>query len=351
MSAAYYYSSVAVQNVLGNLGGISNSATSIFALTTPSGYPNQFPWKLRIDPNTPYEEVVKIVSGAGTVAVPWTIVRGWDGTTAVGHNYQAGIQHGMTAEDLSLARQHEASGSATVPLPHGLPAAAWEQASFSAITETVLPGSSTSVFTFSAIPQTFKHLLVVAQGRLSSTAVQFAEVVCTVNANTTAAYAGMSDAISTASGSLVGPTASSYFAASSWTTFIMFAASQAGFSVNAGGGFAFFPNYAGSSYNKMFAGMSGYGNGTTVPSAGGMRWGWFSPASQGGITSLSLAASVGNFLAGSYLGLFGIALCLPTIIIPTSAAQLFLVIISWPLLPVCTVILRLMVTRLHFPTR
>lgn len=302
----YNYSNVAIANTIGNAGGISNSATSLQATSTPSGYPSA-PFKLRLDPGTGSEEVVKVTAGAGTSGSPWTIVRGWDGTTAVSHSQGAALQHGMSAEDLSLSRTHEAAGQAQ--LPHGLPTSAWSQAAIAAMpgSPVTVSGSSTSVVTFSSIPQNYTHLLVAIQGRLTSTAAQFGDVTCTVNGDTTSKYSGLSDELGTSTGSLVGPVSHSYSAKTNFQWFILLAASQAGTSVNAGGGWAFFPNYAGTSFNKMFVSQSGYGNGSSSAAEARERWGWYNPTSQVGITSLSLAAAIGNFVSGSSFSLYGIS--------------------------------------------
>jgi hypothetical protein len=304
MADAYFYSNVAVAQTIGNSGGISSGASSVYCTTTPSGYPGSYPFKLRLDPGLSTEEVVKVTAGSGTSGSPWSITRGWDGTTATSHANGAAVQHGMTAEDLKLSRDHENSGSGSGV--HGLPASAWESSSLAVIGENTLSNSSTSVVTFSSIPQSYAHLMVVVQGRLTSTSAQFAEATCTINGDSAAKYSGVTCDITNSSGTLGNPASNQYSSQTSFQWFILMAAAQAGSSVNAGGGWALFPNYAGTSYNKMFVALSGFGNGTNSATCARTRWGWYNPSSQVGITTLSLTAAVGNFQTASFFGLYGI---------------------------------------------
>ena len=304
MADAYFYSNVAVANTIGNSGGISSGAASFFCTTTPSGYPGSYPFKLTLDIGTGSEEIVKVNSGSGTSGSPWAVTRGWDGTTATSHANGGTVTHAFTAEDAKLSRDHENSGSGSGV--HGLPASAWEQSAIAVISEDTLSNSSTSVVTFSSIPQSYAHLLLVIQGRLTSTSVQQAEAQLTVNGDSAARYSGASCDIDTTSGSLTGPTAHYYSSITNWQWAILLAASQAGSSVNAGGGFAFFPNYAGTSYNKSFYALSGFGNGNSSALSARTRWGWYNPTSQVGITTLSVSAAVGNFQSASFFGLYGI---------------------------------------------
>jgi hypothetical protein len=306
VAVAYNYSNVAVANTIGNSGGISNSATSVFCSTTPSGYPGSYPFKLRLDAGLSTEEVVKVTAGAGTSGSPWTIVRGWDGTTAVSHSQTTGtVAHGMTQEDLALSRTHENSGSGSGV--HGLPTSAWAASAIALISESTLSNSSSSVVTFSSIPQTYTHLLFIGQGRGTTTAAQSVHVGCNVNGDSGAKYSSVGVDNTSLSGSFVVGSGATNDANTLWPWTLEFAASQAGSSVNAGGGFVLFPNYSGTSYNKMFVALTGMGNGTSSPIFGSTRWGFYNPSSQVGITTLSFAAGAGNFQSGSYFGLYGIS--------------------------------------------
>lgn len=98
---AYYYSSTAGQYTL--VGAVSNSAT-LLNLNSVAGLPSATPFKVVLEPGQPTEEIVKVTSVAGTSL---TVVRGWDGTTAVAHAAAVSVRHMITAEDFTLSRSHE----------------------------------------------------------------------------------------------------------------------------------------------------------------------------------------------------------------------------------------------------
>ena len=314
---AYYYSNRAVPNTLGNSGGISNSATSIIAQATPSGFPGQFPFKLRLDPGTPSEEVVKVVSGAGTSANPWIVGstagggasstgRGWDGTAAVSH--QEGtcvIQHAMSAEDLTLARSHEASDNTSTIRPHNLPLAAWQQSSFAVIQETALSNSSTNTFTFSNIPQIYAHLMVVVNGRLTDVNSFSAILQTTVNGDSSANYSHLR-VNDTNTGSGLGGFADGQQFSETSMSLLELPGSKVGVARNAGGGIAWFPNYSSTVFHKMAISISGWGNINSNPISGTLRWSFYGGASGiGGITSLTFGPSGGlNYQSGTFFGLY-----------------------------------------------
>lgn len=99
------YSSVAGQMLL--VSPITNASTSI-QVDSITGLPAT-PFKLILDYGGMSEEIVKVTGMAGSTL---TVVRGYDGSTAVSHAAQAPIRHGITAEDLTLSRAHEESTSA-----------------------------------------------------------------------------------------------------------------------------------------------------------------------------------------------------------------------------------------------
>jgi hypothetical protein len=303
---AFYYSNIAVVNSIGNPGGISNSAASVYCATAPSGYPGSFPFKLVLANGQATEEIVQVNSGAGTVGTPWAITRGQDGTIAQAQPAAASVTHMLTAGDATLSRTHEAAAAAQ--LPHGLPAAAWLSGVFQAITERTL-SSNASTETFSSIPGSYSHLLLIVNARATEASDQANDMSCVVNGDSGTNYSYLSIYASNISGAGTGALAQSQGNGSGVTSWpiLRINASLAGSAVNAGGGFAIIPNYAGSAFGKMFMSMSGAGNGNGAMVDGRVKWGWYTPGSQAAISSLTLTApGGGSFLTGSYFGLYGI---------------------------------------------
>lgn len=299
-----YYSNVAIADTLQVPGGgnLSNAATSVYAGSgAPAGYPGSTPWILRIEPGTSNEELVLVTGGAGTSGSPWTITRGADGTVARAHNAGVAIQHGMSAGDLSQAATHYNQGSGSGV--HGLPASAWQIGAFATIYETLATANQQTV-SWSAIPQTYAHLLVIGSGRLTETTVQSDDVQAQFNGDSGNNYSYLTDLTQNPGGTMSGPSAGTGYANSSAPIF-RFLASQGGSAVDAGGGFAIIPNYAGASFTKTFYGISGGGNGTSSFVDLRVRVGIWAPGSQAGITAITLTAPAGGFVANSYFGLYG----------------------------------------------
>jgi len=301
---SFFYSNNAVDNSIGNVGGISNSATSMFLTTSPTGYPASFPFRLVLGGS----EVVHVTAGAGTSGSPWTIVRAQDGTTASAWAQSSTVWHRITQGDVQLARLHEGSGLAD--LPHGLPAAAWATSALSSITSSTL-GAPAATFTASSIPGTFKNLLLVVNCRLSEATVQADDIAMTLNGDTGAHYSYLTLFATnitgtTTTGALGAVSDNTANAQANWPAFRA-NASSAGATANAGGGLLFIPNYAGATLNKMFWSISGAGNGSTAMVDGRWRLGWWNPTSQAAVTSLTLTApGGGNFNAGSFFQLYGL---------------------------------------------
>jgi hypothetical protein len=300
-----FYSNTAVACTLGVT--IGTGATSVYATTTPSGYPNQFPFTLRLkDNNTGAVELMTVTAGAGTSASPWTVTRAYGGTTAKSFTSgQATIDHPGTADDFTTSRTHEATTSSTSGV-HGLPSSAWAAATLAAIQETTLSNSTTSVVTWSSIPQTYNHLLIIAVARSTSTSVQVSNIACTVNGDSGTNYSYIAFQTDTISGSLSAPNAANNSSQTAWNNFIHIMGSQVGVTANRGGGFALLPFYSDTAGNKAFYGISGAGQGGGSLQSARVRAGWYSPGTQAGITSLSLACGSGNFQSGSFLGLYGV---------------------------------------------
>jgi hypothetical protein len=135
---AYYYSSVAGTYTL---TGAVNSTANTVVLNSVAGLPASTPYKVVLNPGESNEEIVKVTAVAG---MSLTVVRGWNGTTAVDHAGGATVRHMMTAEDLTLSRTHEDATAA-----HGATGAVVGTTSAQVLTNKDL-SSGTNVF-----PSTF----------------------------------------------------------------------------------------------------------------------------------------------------------------------------------------------------
>jgi hypothetical protein len=291
-----FYSNTAVADTLAVSGGgnLSTGATSIYAASgAPAGYPVSYPWILRLEPGTSNEELVQVNSGAGTSGSPWIITRAADGTTAKTHTAGTPIAHGMSAFDLTNAASHQASGSGSGV--HGLPAAAWLAGAFATIAETSPANGSTSVSggAWSGIPATWKHLLIVCQGRLAETSVQSDDCSVQFNGDSSSVYSYLTMYAANPGGVMTGPATGNGFSVGQAPLFRLLA-SQSGAAVNMGGGFAVIPNYASSAANKVFYSVSGGGNGTSSFADLRVRVGIWNPAAQAAITAISLTFPTGG---------------------------------------------------------
>lgn len=297
-----YYSNLAVADTVGT--ALSTSSTSLVAGSgAPQGYPVSFPFTLSLELGSANFELVSVTAGAGTSASPWTISRGYDGTLARSHAAGTQLAHSWSAGDFTEAAQHYALGSGSGV--HGLPASAWAGNAAAVINETTLANSTTSVVTWSGIPATYRHLLVVVQARLTEATALTDDIALTFNGDTAAHYSWLSQGAGNASGSLAAGVTSAY-AAGGIPAFRV-AASQGGAPANAGGGFAFIPSYASAAFNKSVHAVSGAGNGTSSLVDGAVRQGWWNPAAQAAVTAVALTApGSSNFLTGSTFTLYGV---------------------------------------------
>ncbi len=109
-----YFTNLAPATRVANVGGISNVSTSMY-VDSATGYPTNYPFTLRLEPNTANEELVEVTSGLGTVGTPWLITRGVDGTTAKSHIQTSTVSHGASARDLQDTQNH----IARTDDPHG----------------------------------------------------------------------------------------------------------------------------------------------------------------------------------------------------------------------------------------
>jgi hypothetical protein len=118
-----YYSNIAQAATLANAGGVTSGTTTL-VLSGTNGMPTQFPFSLRLDPDTANEELVSVTSGAGTVGTPYVITRGFDGTTAKSHTVGAPVVHSGSAIDFREPQEHMAKTTPDTAV-HGLPPSAW----------------------------------------------------------------------------------------------------------------------------------------------------------------------------------------------------------------------------------
>jgi hypothetical protein len=302
---SFFYSNNAVDATIGNAGSLAIGGTTLFVTgSAPTGYPASFPFRLTLGGT----EVVHVASGAGTSGTPWVISRGQDGTTAQAWPQGTLVQHRATQGDIQLSRLHE--GSVAADLPHGLPAGAWATSVWGTIQETVTAASQATV-SIGSIPGTYKHLMLIINGRGNSAALQADDVLMTLNGDAGAHYSYVTTSCTNISGGTTGALgAVSDFTTSAVTNWpvIRINCSLAGAAVNAGGGTAFIPNYSGSTFGKMFWSQSAAGNGTTAMVDYRSRMGWWTPVAQAAITSMLLTAPGGStFKDGTFVGLYGLS--------------------------------------------
>lgn len=310
MAQAYQYVNAAVDGVLGAaLPATGTGSTSIYLASTPTGYPSPAtaPFRLVIDIGTASEEIVTVTAGSGTSGSPWVITRGQDGTSAVAHTSGASVGHRITAGDENLSRQHEAlSGSSSGA--HGLPASAWVASAIVALDEYTFASALPSL-SYSSIPATYKHLLIVMQGKFTETTQQSDSVLCTVNGDSAAHYSYVSQYATNVSGSSTGALFGGQTTTSATTAWplLRLGASQAGAAANAGGGWAIIPNYSSTVFDGSFYSISGAGYGTTAFVDQRIVSGWWHTATPAAISSLTFTApGSSNFATGTFIGIYGI---------------------------------------------
>ena len=305
MAVSRFYSNIAVPGTLGNTGGISNSATSMFLTATPVGYPTQYPFTLALEPGTANMELVSVTAGLGTAGTPWTITRGYDGTVAVAHAQTVAVQHNLSQSDVATSRTHENQGSGSGV--HGLPSSAWSTAAFAVINETTLANSTTASQTWSSISGVYSHLMIVIMGRLTETTQQSDYLRLQFNGDAGSNYGYLQYFANNAGGSLTNPAAATAFGGTS-IPFGILTAAQGGTAVNAGAVWAIIPWYTSTAFNKLVIAQSGGGNGTSAFVDGRMFWGMYNPASQVAVTSITVTAPAGSdFLTGTSFGLYGLS--------------------------------------------
>jgi hypothetical protein len=181
-----YYSNTATVTTLTSPGGINSGALTIQVGAT-TGFPVQFPFILRIEPATTSEEVVLVTGGAGTSGNPYTVTRGYDGTTARAHSQGVVVKHGFAQVDFQDPQIHlNSTGPGGSPNPHGLPDLAWNNTLTTTISETTL-GSSAASVVFSSIPSSYKSLRLIVSA-YAVTATVLTGMLMQFNSDTGAHY-------------------------------------------------------------------------------------------------------------------------------------------------------------------
>ena len=80
-----------------------NSSVTTMQLNNLTGIPS-YPFTMVIEPDTANEEIVTVSALSSGTTV--TVVRGQDGTTAVGHDSGSAVRHMITARDLQEPQNH-----------------------------------------------------------------------------------------------------------------------------------------------------------------------------------------------------------------------------------------------------
>jgi hypothetical protein len=119
-----YYSNVAVLTTLADIGGISVGATELTPTST-TGFPGQYPYTLRLEPDTSNEELVTVTGPKPGSPGVLLVTRAQDGTTAKSHAAGSVIVHGVSARDFQEPQDHMATE--TPGAVHGLPVSAWDE--------------------------------------------------------------------------------------------------------------------------------------------------------------------------------------------------------------------------------
>jgi hypothetical protein len=119
-----YYSNTAALSTISTTGGISTGADEV-SFSTTTGFPSQYPYTLRLDPDTSNEELISVTGPKSGSPGIYEILRAQDGTTAKSHAQGSAVVHGVSARDFAEPQAH--IDSVTVGSVHGLPDSAWEQ--------------------------------------------------------------------------------------------------------------------------------------------------------------------------------------------------------------------------------
>lgn len=210
------------------------------------------------------------------------------------------VQHEFSASDVYTSRLHEASvaGSGV----HGLPSTAWTSTPFTVLQETVLSNSTTNAVSFSGIPATYNHLMLVVSARLTETTAAMDWATINFNGDAGSYYSYVTLGASNIAGALAPVTASSYN--TTGMPVVRLAASSGGSSVNVGAGYVIIPWYSQTAFNKTCQAVSGGAFVNAAQVDGEVGWGFYNPPVQAVLTSLSISTPSQFFLSGSAFGLY-----------------------------------------------
>src|SRR5882762_11452993 len=106
MPTRRFYANDAPQQTLAT--GINSAVTSLTVQTSFAGWPTQFPFFATLELGTANREIVSVTNIVGLVA---TIVRGQDGTAAIGHTAGATIDMTVVRQDLDEASAHTSANA------------------------------------------------------------------------------------------------------------------------------------------------------------------------------------------------------------------------------------------------
>lgn len=180
-----FYSNIANITTLSNSTGLTPSGTSLSVVST-TGWPTNFPFIARIEPDSANEELVLVTSGLGTLGTPYAVTRAFDGTSGKSHAKGVTVEHGFSQIDFQEPQLHlNLTGSASSA--HGLPSSAWLGGTEQLISTQTLGSSGT--ITFSSIPSTFSHLKIYLTAVSNdSGGVGFSDVGVQFNSDTSTDY-------------------------------------------------------------------------------------------------------------------------------------------------------------------
>jgi hypothetical protein len=257
-----YYNNLAQGSFITNVGGLSPSTGSITVQSTIN-WPTSFPFIVRFEPGTGNEEVGLVTSGAGTAGNPYSVLRGYDGTSAFSHSQGTAIIPGFAQIDFSEPQVHLNLNTSTSGA-HGLPASVWGGGTVQSIASAVPTEGQASII-FNNIPQTYSHLLVVYLLGSNGTNADSEQLQCQINGRTGTVYGNNIWSVNP-SGSVSGSSS-----AANHSIFCGYLYQEG--TPALGSGWMIIPNYSSSGYHDLlfstFSGDGGITNGNWSAGGGG----------------------------------------------------------------------------------